>query len=202
MFLEALNKVLKHEGYYSFNPNDKGGETYQGIARNYHPKWLGWALVDKEKQKYGGALKRNYVIEHPLMKGYVQAFYKEKFWDRIYLSQVKDENLQNIIFDGYVNAGSNAIRILQSTLNKTFGLKLKADGAQGLKTVAAINSVNPQQLFEAYKKARTDYYYSIAKGNNAVFLKGWLNRISSFNYTTVGLSMAGLVVLGVAGFFL
>ena len=202
MFLDTLNKVLKHEGYYAFVPGDKGGETYRGIARNYHPKWPGWALIDKEKMRYGGFLKRNHAVNHPLMRGYIQSFYKEKFWDRIYMSKIKDENLQDIIFDAYVNSGGNAIRLLQNTLNKVFGKRLSVDGAQGIKTVTAINSVNPQQLFEAYKQARESYYKSIAKGDNARFLEGWLNRLSAFNYKMVGISIAGLLAVGIGGFFL
>ncbi len=202
MFLTALNEVLKHECFYSNISNDKGGETYAGISRKFHPSWPGWALIDKEKMRYGGYLKRNYEITHPLMKGYIQSFYKEKFWDKINLSKVKDENLQNIIFDAYVNSGGNGIKVLQRTLNTVFGKKLVVDGAIGPITIATINSVNAKLFFDAFKLARESYYKAIAKGDNAIFLQGWLNRLSSFNYKAVGISLAGLVILGTATFFL
>lgn len=36
-FGEALKFTLAHEGGYSFNPNDPGGETKWGISKRYHP---------------------------------------------------------------------------------------------------------------------------------------------------------------------
>lgn len=33
--------MLIHEGGYSNDPIDLGGETYKGIARNAHPNWQG-----------------------------------------------------------------------------------------------------------------------------------------------------------------
>lgn len=201
MFNTALESVLKHEGYYVFNPSDKGGETYRGIARNFHPDWPGWVLVDREKESYGGVLRRNYKILHPLMEGYVANFYKTKFWDRIYLDKVKDPNLQYIIFDAYVNSGGNGITVLQRLLN-SMGQKLAVDGAMGVRTVQAVNSVNAERLFNSYKKAREDYYRAIARGTNAQFLQGWLNRIRSFSYKTVGLSVFALAAVGIGTFFL
>jgi len=201
MFENAIKEVLKHEGYYANVPGDKGGETYRGIARKYHPTWEGWPIVDREKAFFGGRLKRNQKVDHPLMEDYVAKFYKSKFWNRIYLDLVTDQSLQAIIFDAYVNSGGNGIKVLQLVLNKSFGKNLKVDGSQGKMTVAAINSVNPKQLFNAYKKARENYYRNIATGENAKFLKGWLNRISFFNYKAIGISATVLLVLGLGTFF-
>jgi hypothetical protein len=45
-FQPALQKVLAHEGGYVNDPDDPGGETYKGIARNMHSKWGGWVYID------------------------------------------------------------------------------------------------------------------------------------------------------------
>lgn len=201
MFNDALENVLKHEGYYANVSGDKGGETYRGIARKFHSDWIGWQIIDQEKLNRGGRLPWNHKVQHPLLDGYIARFYKAKFWDRILLDQVNDSNMQNIIFDAYVNMGANAIVLLQRVLN-SLGKNIAVDGGMGPITVAAVNSVNPQILFEAYKKARVDYYRAIGTGSNAKFLKGWLNRINSFNYKVVGLSIAGALLVGLAGFFL
>lgn len=37
-FDKALSFTLLHEGGYSFDPNDPGGETNFGISKRYHPK--------------------------------------------------------------------------------------------------------------------------------------------------------------------
>ena len=51
--------MLKREGFYNNDPDDMGGETYRGVARNYHPQWEGWAIVDARKQALGRPLRRN-----------------------------------------------------------------------------------------------------------------------------------------------
>jgi lysozyme family protein len=201
MFNDALENVLKHEGYYANVPGDKGGETYRGIARRFHSDWVGWEIVDQEKKNRGGRLPWNHKIQHPLLEGFVARFYKAKFWDRILLDQVNDENMQNIIFDAYVNMGANAIEVLQRVLN-SLGKNIAVDGGMGPITVRTVNSVNPQTLFDAYKEARINYYRAIGTGSNAKFLKGWLKRINSFNYKVVGLSIAGVLLVGLVGFFL
>jgi len=50
--------LLKAEGGYASAEfaakyNDKGGETYKGIARNFNPAWEGWAIIDAYKAKNG-----------------------------------------------------------------------------------------------------------------------------------------------------
>ena len=42
---ETLLAVYKDEGVYSNHPADKGGETYMGIARNYHANDPVWKYV-------------------------------------------------------------------------------------------------------------------------------------------------------------
>jgi len=200
MFNTILPEILKHEGYYSNHSNDRGGETYQGIARKFHPSWAGWMIIDEEKRRRG-TLPRNHRVADPQIEPLVTQFYKSKFWDRILLDQVKDSSMQRIIFDAYVNSGGNGIKVLQRVLRDQFGKNIQVDGAQGRMTVAAINSVNPSQLFEAYKAARASYYNAIAKNGNEVFLRGWLNRLSSFKYTPA-ISAALLLGVGIGGFFL
>jgi len=200
MFQQILPEILNHEGYYSNHSNDKGGETYRGISRKFHPSWVGWKIIDEEKLTKG-SLPRNYKSEYPQMETLVAQFYKSKFWDKILLNQVKDTSLQRIIFDAYVNSGGNGIKLLQRVLRDQFGKNIAVDGAQGRLTVAAINSVNPEQLFESFKTARASYYNAIAKNGNEVFLEGWLNRLSSFKYTPA-ISAALVVGLTVGGFFL
>ncbi len=201
MFAKVIENTLGHEGYYANVSGDKGGETYRGISRRFHPDWIGWPIIDRAKESKGGRLPYNYQVPHPLLHGMVIDFYKAKFWDKIHLDQVRDVNLQSIIFDAFVNSGKNGIAILQRVLS-TLGQNISVDGDMGPLTVKSVNAVNPIALFNAYKYAREVYYNAIAKGDNEKFLRGWLNRIRSFNYTTVGLSVTGLVLLGLAGFFL
>jgi lysozyme family protein len=74
------------------------------------------------------------------------------------------EVLQPSVFDMYVNAGSNAVRILQRLLAE-FGHPATADGVIGPKTVAAAEAAfgaAPRHLADAYGIARRNYYYALA----------------------------------------
>jgi len=199
-FYKFLPLLLKNEGYYSNRTADTGGETYRGISRRYHPTWAGWTLVDQEKRKHGGALPWNHRIFNPLLDSLIEKFYKRNFWDGFLLDNILDENLQHILFDQIVNSGGYAIKSLQRVLKESFGKRLIVDGAIGPKTIEATNSVEPQALFEAYKKKREDYYDKL--GNKQPENKeGWLARIRRFEYKTVGLSLLGVAVVGTALFF-
>ena len=48
-FEEAYYKTMGHEGGYTDDPSDVGGETYKGIARTYNPDWDGWTVKKKKK---------------------------------------------------------------------------------------------------------------------------------------------------------
>ena len=68
------------------------------------------------------------------------------------------------VFDMYVNAGGNAVKILQRLLGE-FGRRVAADGVIGPKTVTATLSVAkiaPDHLADAYGIARRNYYYELA----------------------------------------
>ena len=49
-FGEIFKKTMGHEGGYAFHELDRGGETYKGIARNFHKNWEGWKIVDNCKK--------------------------------------------------------------------------------------------------------------------------------------------------------
>ena len=48
-FSKAWGRSSVHEGGYAHLAGDAGGETYRGIARNFHPEWPGWKFIDRVK---------------------------------------------------------------------------------------------------------------------------------------------------------
>ncbi len=201
-FEKAFNLTMMLEGGYANIKGDSGGETYMGIARRYHPHWAGWEIVDNEKAKHGGTLRNNYFIKNTTLDKLVFDFYHVNFWKKLHLGQVKDEAIQEIIFDFVVNSGKRAIVKLQLLLSADFEQNILVDGIMGNQTVRAINNCNPKQLFNAIKKMRKDFYESIAKKNGkGKFLKGWLKRLSHFNYKTVGITTVSILFI-IAGAFL
>jgi hypothetical protein len=58
--------------------------------------------------------------------------------------------------------------------------------------------VQPKVLFDNYKNARLQFFNNIVSNNpgQKKFLKGWLNRLNSFQYTaviTTGLVLFSLI---------
>jgi lysozyme family protein len=181
-FGEALNIVLSHEGGYANVTGDRGGETYRGISRVNWPNWPGWQIVDQNKP-----LKNNQVIKNTLLDNLVSIFYKIQFWDAIEADKLP-ASIRPLAFDFAVNSGTKtAITSLQKVLIDTTGKKILIDGRIGPQTIALANQVQPKVLFDNYKQARLEFYSNIVENNpgQKKFLKGWLNRLNSFQYTTV-----------------
>lgn len=121
-FKIAYNKTLKNEGGYANNPKDRGGETYKGIARKFHPNWKGWEYIDCYKNLHPNFTAKDinkhcsvHYIEELVMK-----FYKENFWDVLCLDKCFSQTLANEIFDDGVNRGTGAAK---KTLCNIIGIR-------------------------------------------------------------------------------
>lgn len=181
-FDQLFDGVIKHEGYYANVTGDKGGETYMGVARNLHPSWQGWQTIDAYKNEHG-AIPHNTKIKNPELTRMVKEFYRHTFYHTYCIEAIKNGALQEVIFDWCVNSGYWGSCGVQKVLNRFFDCDLKLDGIIGNQTIAAINSCDPEILFNAIKSARIHYYHIIArKDENAKFLKGWLRRIEEIKY--------------------
>lgn len=138
-FTRAFATTMQREGGYINNPKDSGGETYMGIARNHHPWWEGWTIIDE-------------LIAHqePLslsveLSQLVRDFYRSEFWDRLKCGLIDpvSEAVAEELFEASVNCGrSNGVKFLQRALNtlnsngKLFA-DLTVDGGIGQQTIAA-----------------------------------------------------------------
>lgn len=111
-FNNAYKKTAGNEGGWNHVKGDNGGETYKGIARNYHPKWEGWKIVDKAKP-----LKHNQIIKNDELDRLVSAFYKKNFWDVIGGDQIEDQLTADTLYDFGVNSGhGRSIQNIQEVL--------------------------------------------------------------------------------------
>ena len=91
----------------------------------------------------------------------------------------------------YVNAGSNAVRILQRLL-LDMGFQVVVDGAIGPQTANAVRDAakpDPMALRDAYGVARRNYYFRIADRRpasrkyartRAGTKGGWISRAEEF----------------------
>ena len=95
------------------------------------------------------------------------------------------------VFDMYVNAGANGVKILQRLVTD-MGWPLQADGVIGPKTLAAVKAAYeaaPDHMADAYGIARRNYYYALADQRPASrkFARrrdggkgGWITRAEEF----------------------
>ncbi len=183
IFNSAFKITMSNEGGYANNPNDNGGETYAGIARNYWPNWGGWAAVDQavstHPQNINAVLAANSAVQAE-----VQSFYKENFWDVISLDNLNSQQLANQLFDTAVNMGTGtASRFLQQAVNNIVPGKLVVDGVVGPQTIAAANGVPLEALYNQVIALRKQRYLNIIQQHpsQTIFESSWLSRLTPFN---------------------
>ena len=136
-FNEAFDITMGHEGGYTFDPNDAGGETYRGISRRYNPSWKGWHIIDRcDKSK----------IEDLDIDNMVRDFYRNHYWDKMLGNKIGSQMIANEMFDTGINMGiGRAIKFLQEGLNylnrnEQLYPDLVVDGQIGNNTINALNT--------------------------------------------------------------
>lgn len=137
-FKIAYKKTGGYEGFYSNVKNDRGGETYCGIARVFWPKWEGWKIVDDYKKSVGGTIKGGTEIKNPALDKLVESFYKTNFWNTVGGDDIEDQATANTLYDFGVNSGqARSIKQIQKALG------LEQTGKITKKLIEVIN--NPLQ---------------------------------------------------------
>ncbi len=152
-------QIVAREGGYVNDPDDPGGATKHGVTI-HTMRSLGLDLdedgdVDADDvRRVTPELATDLFIDHYFQR------------PRIHLLP---EPLQATVFDMQVNAGSNAVRILQRLL-RDMGLDILVDGVIGPQTARAAHAAlqqAPGHLVDAYGIARRNYYYRLADGRPA-----------------------------------
>jgi lysozyme family protein len=152
-------EIVRREGGFVNDPDDPGGATKHGVTLGTLRR-LG-IDVDGDGDVDVGDVKA--LDSGRAAAIYVRHYYREPGLDRL------PEPLQASVFDMQVNAGANAVRILQR-LMAAFGLPLKDDGVVGpvtARTVGRAMAKAPRHLVDAYGIARRNYYYKLADARPA-----------------------------------
>jgi len=169
-FKQAFQLVLAHEGRYSVDPNDPGGETYKGIARKMNGQWVGWATVDNLKKQPGFPKNLDNDIG---LKSSVEEFYRVSFWNPIKGDDLTNQLVANSIFDFGVNTGiSTSISLAQGVV------KANVDGKLGPITLSLINGFNPEFFIAAFTVEKIARYINIVKkrDESKKYFYGWVCR--------------------------
>ncbi len=111
---KAAYKLLKQaEGGYVNHKNDRGGETYAGVARKFHPKWAGWTIIDQLKKQPGFPQNLN---SHSQLQQLKEQFYIDVFWKPCGADKMKSATFASYLFDMAVLHGvASAISLCQDS---------------------------------------------------------------------------------------
>jgi lysozyme family protein len=151
----SIQKTLRHEGIYSNDPDDPGGETWRGIARKFHPDWPGWTIIDAAKAR---GVRPEALKDDPALQTLVLTFYREKFAHTLY-SQIDNQEVLDELFDFGFNVNKpNAVNALQESLRALVVGPVIVDGKFGPQTLAAINAVEPKRLLDEFRARQAGYY--------------------------------------------
>ncbi len=150
---DIAEEIIAREGGFVDDPDDPGGATNFGITigtmRRLGVDMDGDGDVDRrDVQTLTRERARDILIEH--------------YFRRPGLGCLP-EVLHATVFDMQVNAGSNAIRILQRLLRQ-MGQDVAVDGVMGPQTARAAHRAKdaaPDHIADAYGIARRNYYYAI-----------------------------------------
>ncbi len=186
----AFDETMLFEGGYVHDPDDKGGETYRGIARKFHGTWPGWTIVDDLKQKSPEHFKDE-LDRNDKLQDLVKSFYRETFWKAIAGDKLTDQHIANELFDTGVNQGSaTAIKYLQESLNllnrnqKSYA-DIVVDGKMGDPTLSTLEKFleldkgHPDALLKLLNLFQGLRYIESARKDptQRKFMRGWLTRV-------------------------
>lgn len=188
---EIATDIVRREGGYVNDPDDPGGATNHGVTIHTMRR-LGLDITGDGRVSEADvrALSARKAVE----------IFVDHYFDAPRISSLP-EPLHATIFDMYVNAGSNAVRVLQRLLND-MGADLQVDGVLGpqtLKAAYAAYSDAPDHLVDAYGVARRNYYYNLADRRPASrkYARrrdggkgGWITRAEEFMAPAYRLSSA------------
>lgn len=178
---KIADEIVAREGGYVNDPDDLGGATNHGVTihtmRRLGLDLNGDGQVDEQDVR---VLSRDLAVE----------IFVDHYFDGPRIKDLPAE-LHPTVFDMYVNAGSNAVKILQRLL-QDMRIDVAVDGGIGPQTIAATHqalAAAPDHLVDAYGIARRNYYYALgdARPTNRKFARrldggkgGWIKRAEEF----------------------
>lgn len=152
-------EIVAREGGYVNDPDDPGGATNHGVT-------LG--TLRRLGRDLNGDGRVDVADVKTLTRAEAARIYVQHYFRDPRLAQLPAA-VQASSFDMYVNAGANAVKILQRLLTQ-MGFPTDDDGVVGPATIAAANravAAAPHHLADAYGIARRNYYYALADARPA-----------------------------------
>lgn len=178
---QIAREIVAREGGFVNDPDDPGGATKHGVTLQTMRR-LGLDLTGD------GMITAQDVRK--LSRADAEKIFVTHYFHRPGIARLP-QTIQASVFDMYVNAGANAIKILQRLLRQ-MGHDVAVDGVIGPQTAQAADAAwraAPDHLSDAYGIARRSYYFRLADQRPASrkFARtraggkgGWIRRAEEF----------------------
>jgi len=178
---DIATEIVAREGGYVNDPDDPGGATKYGVTIHTMRR-LGLDL-DQDGRIDTDDVKM-------LTRAHAVSIFVEHYFRKPRIDQLP-EVLHATVFDMYVNAGANAVKILQRLLGD-MRISVTVDGVIGPQTIDATKqalAAAPKHFVDAYGIARRNYYYDLAdrRVNSRKYARrrdggkgGWISRAEEF----------------------
>lgn len=151
-FETAFHKLLGHEGFYSHDPQDTGGETCWGVT-----------VAVARANGYTGPMR-----DLPL--SVAQGIYRRLYWDAVRADDLPP-TLRYAVFDGAVNSGvSQSIKWLQRAVGAD------DDGRIGPQTLTYARSAHPDFALRRMLAQRLRFMTDLKVWPR--FARGWSKRVA------------------------
>lgn len=161
----TIKHIQKWEGGFVNNPYDPGGATNKGITLNTYKRFC----LDNNRPIPSVEDLKNISDKD------WYALFLSNYWNKWQGNLIEDKYVATMLVDWVFNSGKWGIVIPQRLL------KVREDGIVGPNTINAVNSADPDYLFNELLWARKEFLTDIVrkKTTQERFLKGWFNRIES-----------------------
>lgn len=151
---DIARSIVAREGGFVNDPDDPGGATKYGVTIHTMRR-LGLDLTMDGRTDVDDVRR--------LTRADAERIFVQHYFDGPRIDTLP-QALQASVFDMYVNAGANAVKILQRLLRQ-MGQDVAVDGVIGPQTAAAAIAADraaPDHLADAYGIARRNYYFRVA----------------------------------------
>ncbi|HBA9128642.1 TPA: hypothetical protein J1299_002772, partial [Escherichia coli] len=168
LFSKISSVILRHEGGYVNDPNDRGGETNMGITI---ATWRAYAPIDLGIEATSSTLRN-------MTKEQAEIIYYNHYWEPKGFCKLENTKVALMVYDWTITSG-RAVKQIRKMLHDEYNNRLIVNNIMDDDMIHCINAVeNQEQLLSRIAEIRKDYYRSLTITNgepNAQikFLNGW-----------------------------